>query len=301
LNALQSGNLAIGQGASDFENGVLRALAYSDIFDFPLTAEEVREALPFEAALIEVEAALDAIGSRIAFVAYYMLAGREEIAETRERRRVASAALIDQARWWGRLIGALPFVRSVVVTGSLAVDNAEMGDDIDYLVVTKPGRVWTARALVVAVVRVARLRGVELCPNFVVAEDALAMDDNAYVARELVQMRPVTGIDVARRLLDENAWWRCYLPNATPAVLAESTAKTPRRLQAVAESFLGGRIGDLIEAALLRHKGESLRRAAGANPEAVFDASMAKGHVEAHRGRIEAALTARVETLGLLP
>ena len=44
----------------------------------------------------------------------------------------------------------------------------------------------------------------------------------------------------------------------------------------------------------MRRKAAELRREAGDNPEAVFDASMCKGHVDAHGARTEAALADRL-------
>ncbi|MGE0059659.1 MAG: hypothetical protein AB7T32_16895 [Dehalococcoidia bacterium] len=288
--------------STELRDAVLRTLAYSDVFDYPLTAAEVHWALPLPATLAETEAALRSLHELVGNEPpYFYLAGREGIVAIRERRQASSARLRRRARPWNRVIAALPFVFSVIVTGSLAVDNAEMGEDVDYLIVSKPGRVWTARAFTVAVVRLARLAGVELCPNYVVAADALKMDKSAYVARELAQMQPVSGIAVARRLLDENPWWRSYLPNATPATLRSTSGPSSRLLQRLPETLLGGRLGEALERAILQWKAAQLRRDAGSNAEAVFDERMAKGHVEAHRSRIEAALAERFVRLGLQP
>ncbi len=297
---------AIGQAASEalspLEEAVLRTLAYSDVFDYPLTASEVYGALPLSATLVETEAALRSLAGPVGCSSpYYFLAGREGIVAIRERRHSTSARLMRRARLWNRVIAVLPFVYSAIITGSLAADNAEMGEDVDYMIVSKPGRVWTARAFTVGVVRLARLTGVELCPNYVVAADALQMDESAYVARELAQMRPVSGAGVAQRLLFENPWWQRYLPNATPAAFQANDAHSPRWLQRLPEALLGGRIGDAIERVIMRRKATRLRREAGNNGEAVFDERMAKGHVEAHRGRIEAALDQRLVSLGLKP
>lgn len=283
---------------SSLEAAILRTVVYSDLFDFPLTPEEVWRRLPAPARRDEVEAVLatDAPMGLLEFYAPYVtLSARGHIIELRERRRRSSDALRATATHYGRLIARLPFVRMVAITGSLAADNAEDGDDLDYLIVTAPGRVWFARALTMLVVRFAALRGLMLCPNYLLDENVLALPDrDLYTARELRQMRPVGGHDVYARMLAANAWWHDYLPNAEEPVIEP---RVPRRslLRRAIEALLSLPPFDRLEAWLLARKGAKLRRDAG--PEAVFDATMCKGHFEGWRERTHRQVEQRVAAL----
>ena len=281
------------------ERAVIDSVAYSDVFDYPLTLEEIRRSLPIGASTAEVVATLEAAGDFVTCIgSYYTLVGREALVETRARRAEASRRLGRRALLHGRLIARLPFVRMVAVTGSLAVDNAEDGDDVDYLVVTAPGRVWLARALTIAVVRLASLRGLTLCPNYLLAETALALPErDVYTARELLQMRPVAGHAVYSRMLAANAWCADLLPNWQPD--ASPPDGSPGLLKRLGEAVLGGRLGDALERWFLRRKGRELRARAGANGEAVFNEDVCKGHFDAHRARLESELALRLTRLGV--
>ncbi|HUE96670.1 MAG TPA: hypothetical protein VMN39_08420, partial [Longimicrobiaceae bacterium] len=200
------------------DRGIVRALAYADVFDYPLGAREVHR------YLVQVTAPPPVVKGRLgALVAsrriarggdLYTLPGRESLVATRRRREETAARLWPEAIRWGRALAGLPFVRMVAVTGSLASDNVEPGGDIDYLVVTAAGRVWVGRAMTNLVRRRALRRGVRLCPNFVLSEESLLIRDrNLYTAHELAQMVPIAGRAVYRRMIATNGWTREYLPN----------------------------------------------------------------------------------------
>ena len=290
---------AVVTALSVLERAVVECVAYSDVFDYPLTLEEIRRALPVVASSADVAAALEAACDFVIGVApYHALAGREALVETRTRRAEASRKLRRPADSYGRLIARLPFVRMVAVTGSLAVDNAEDGDDVDYLIVTTPGRVWLARALTIAVVRMAALQGLTLCPNYLLAETALALPErDTYTARELLQIRPVAGHGVYARMLAANAWCAELLPNWRQA--ADQPDEPPGLLQRIGEAVLGGRLGDALERWFLRRKGRELSARAPAAAETAFNEDVCKGHFDAHRARLEAELALRMSRLGV--
>jgi hypothetical protein len=240
----------------DPDDAILRTLLYADIFDYPLTLAELHHYLIAAATSLEtVRAAVESspwLKGHISLArGYVTLRGRQAIAAIRDERRQSSARLWPQARRWGALIGSLPFIRMVAVTGALAVDNAPAGDDIDYLIVTAPGRVWLARALAVAIVRVARLFGVGLCPNYVMAQSALAQQRrNLFIAHDLAQMVPLVGHTVYAQMRAANAWAVDYLPQAQAPMRAEAEFG-PRGWaacwQRAGEWLLRGRLGEALE------------------------------------------------------
>ncbi len=275
------------------EDAILRTILYADVFNFALTLDELHHFLiasvPVSAAQIEQAIGRSArLQSALACVdGLFMRAGREELAALRQTREQASAALWEPAARYGRWIGRMPFVRMVALTGALAVRNAVAHDDIDYVIVTAERRVWLARALTIVIVRLARLRGVHLCPNYLLAETALRQDRrDLYMAHEIAQMIPVYGHDLHARMRRENAWVTAHLPNAGDALHRLPTGDEGRGWQLfkrTAERLLGGALGDAFERWERERK---LRRFAphvhAAGSDAQLDDARVKGHFQDH-------------------
>ncbi len=277
---------------------ILRALIYSDMFDYAPSINELARFLEvpdissrqLEQALQEIQAAgtIALRGGRV------MLAGREELAAISLRRQDHSAQKWQAARRYTALIRCLPFVRMVAVTGTLAAHNAEAADDIDLFLITAPGRVWLTRALTILVVRLAALLRITLCPNYLIASDALELSgQNLYSARELIQMQPLYGSLWYHRLRACNRWTLDYLPNAQmsafPISLPLDRLPAPARLlKLLGEWLLGGRLGTALEHWEMRRKVRKLlhQRAPAAPEEASFSSTTCKGHFEGHAARI---------------
>ena len=290
------------------ERGVVEALAYADVFDWPLTAAEIHRYLPVAATLGEVVAAVEpgapvsSLVERAGDLA--MLRGRAELAGIRRQRTRHSRVLWPRAIAWARMVGRLPFVRMVAVTGSLAVGSARDKDDVDLFVITADGRLWLTRAMTMLIVRAARLRGLRLCPNYLLAVSALRLSDRTlFTARELVQMVPVTGGEVYAELLAGNAWYREFLPNAD---LSAPRTQSPRT-QSPRPGMLG-LLGRLMEAALRSRAADRLERwemkrktqqlcTTSASTETRYDATCCKGHADEHGRHVLAAFEARLSRL----
>jgi hypothetical protein len=96
----------------------------------------------------------------------------------------------------------------VSVTGSLSMNIVSSpNDNIDLFIVAAKNRVWLTRGLTILIVRLARLLGMELCSNYVIAEHRLELGEpNLYAVHEMTQLIRISGLDMYFRLLESNAW-----------------------------------------------------------------------------------------------
>ncbi len=298
-----------GYASSAARLAVLRALAYSDMFDYAPDRSALYDALEypgisrahFEQTLQDMQAE----GMIIADDERCMLAGREALSAIWRHRQRCSALKWQSARRYTRLIRCLPFIQMVAVTGTLAAQSAETNDDIDLFLITTQGRVWLARALTVAVVRLAALFGVTLCPNYLIATNALELSEhNLYTARELVQMQPLYGAAWYELFRLHNPWTLDYLPNASIAPLSaalplDRMSPQARLFKWLGERLLGGKLGDALERWEMRRKVRKFlqERTPAVPEEASFSSAQCKGHFEGHAARILQHFQERVAAL----
>ena len=285
---------------------IVRAVAYADVFNAPLPRSRIFRSIDCPATAAEIDALLDepawAAGLLDIGADDVTLAGRHELRSTRADRRQISRRRWVSARRAGRLLGALPFIRFVAVSGSLAVDEADADADIDLFLVTADGRLWLARRLVVGVVRLAALVKVPLCPNYLVAESAIELDDRTiFVAHELAQLVRVGGAASQSALIARNAWAARLLPNAFRgaqggAGIAEVQTPTGRVRQLV-ERLLRASILDRVE----RWEMARMRRrhppTSGEAQESRFDRDRCKGHLVPNGRRALDAYSRRLAAL----
>jgi hypothetical protein len=278
---------------------VVRAVAYSDVFDYSLTAGEIhRYLMDVSATPAEVGAVLSNGRLVPRFLScldqHYTLPDREAIVETRRERAEQARKAWAPAFRYGRIIAGLPFVRMVAVTGELAMDNVGPWSDIDYFIVTEPGRLWLSRLMVVAVVRFAALRGPEICPNYLLSERSLVLDDrNLYTAHEVAQMVPISGLATYRRLRDLNPWVQQHLPNAGGPPRAVEIPLRGQRLRRLAEAALRTRLGALLERWEMNRKVRKLTGGEQTHFESAYSPDWCKGHVDGHGERILALVSQR--------
>lgn len=280
------------------ERAILETLAYSDIFDYPLRLDELHRYLTFH---VDIECLLQTIGLLHGQVGekdgYYFLAGREIIVEIRKHREAHSQKLFQLALRFGKIIGSLPFIRMVALTGSLAVLNSSDESDFDFMLVAAAGRVWIARAFALLLNRITRLFGYTLCPNLIISENALIWSPHdLYSARELCQMIPISGLDVYGKLMRANEWVRDFLPNAT-ARHSETSKASRVRWQKFLEFPLRGKLGDRIESWEMKRKIARFTQQDGFGDETNFSAEMCQGNFDHHRDSTQRMFEERLSSL----
>ncbi len=287
---------------SQLENAILETLAYSDVFDYPLTLDELHRFLTTPATMAEIQKCM--LGMKnIAFAnGYYFLAGRSEIVDIRKQREGNSRKAYHRAMFYGRILGSLPFIRMVALTGSLAMLNLSQHRDMDYLLVAKPNRVWTARAFALLFARITRLLGDVICPNVIISENALEWNErNLYTAREFAQMIPISGRDVLRNLRVVNKWVEDVLPNInTGSTATDSRSLLWKKFQFIVELPLGGKLGNIFEIWEMNRKIARFQKQAGYGAETNFSADVCQGNFDHHGSWTLKAYNERLRTLSFL-
>lgn len=274
------------------EEAILKTVTYVDVFDYPLAAPEIhRYLIGVSSTESETERALYNLRQNSNYLecgdGYYSLMRRGTIVDKRKHRNEIAKILWPKAEYYGNIIAALPFVLMVSVTGSLAVDNADLDSDIDYLIVTTKNRLWTTRAMIVLIVRLAAKRGTAICPNYLVTEDAMTFRErNLYAAREVAQMEPVSGFEVYQKMREENEWVEEFLPNASgpPKMHSIESRLVSNRfhwLSKSAEILFRTPPGGWAEKWEMNRKIRKLSRL-GMGDEIAFSSKWCKGHFENH-------------------
>jgi hypothetical protein len=289
----------------DLALAIVSALAYADVFDYPLTVAQIhRYLVRTPATLAQVEAALAHDPWLAARVERHgdmvCLRGRSATIVLRRERAAYARALWRSGRILAWLVAHLPFVRMVAVIGSLTMDNVRSPrDDVDLFIVTSQGRVWLTRALVIVLVRLAALARIDLCPNYLLSTRRLAMSaDDLFTARELAQMIPLYGRETFADLLAANRWLAGYLSNAAPrSEQLRDLGRAGLAVQHLAERSLAGKLGAGLERRLQARKLAELAAQASVtgSREVVLEAEICKGHMDSHGSKIRAEYDRRRE------
>jgi hypothetical protein len=282
--------------ARSLREAIQWTVLYGSVFDYPLTRDEVyRFLMAPGGSRAEVEIAIDdalARGDGLETDGRFLYPrGRSGSVTTRLRRGQHAGQAWRRARFYARLIWTLPYVRMVAVTGALAMNNVEQGDDLDFLIVTDAGRLWMTRGMILMLARLARVRSDSLCPNYIISSRALRFEQrDVYTAHELAQMTLLHGREVAERLWTENVWCRDFLPNAWWRGDEGTDDSLPRILiasKALGQVLLDMPLGTLIERWEQRRKIAKLSREAPAHTrETLYTADVCKGHADGHGSRV---------------
>ncbi|MEO8606716.1 MAG: hypothetical protein ABI690_02455 [Chloroflexota bacterium] len=293
------------------EAAILRTVLYADLFHFPLTIREIHHFLIHDEP-IDIEQIRQTLAESSnlqpylqCIDEYVIYDGQEQLVTLRQMREAASEHLWPSAVRYAKWLARLPFVRMVALTGALAMHNAaDHDDDLDYILVTAPRRVWLARAFSIVLVRLARLQGTEICPNYVLAESALVQDKhNIFMAHEIAQMVPLYGLGLYEQFRQANAWVSEQLPNTAGAFYIEAEY-TPTGVglmgKRAIEFLLGGNLGDWLEHWEYRRK---LRRfepdMKKPHSSAKLDDSHVKGHFDDHGHPVLRQFEERLTQFGL--
>lgn len=198
------------------------SVLYHNLFDYPLSFQD----------LIKWQIGKDVKDIKSTAIitnksGYYFLQGRGGLIYKKLLRKRISVKKIKIAKKSAKLLSFVPGVKMIAVTGSLAMENSSEESDIDLMIITKRGLLWTTRLFVYLTLY---LFGVQtrnpgkgqqkdkLCLNIWLDESDLIWskkDRNIYTAHEIAQIIPIVNKDKTYELfLIENKWILNFWPNA---------------------------------------------------------------------------------------
>ncbi len=194
-------------------------MAYFDIFSYPVNLEDIQFFLDQEAPAPVLEKQLSLLmqeGRIFQLGDFYSLRDNPLLVEQRLAGRRHADFLLDIAVRNSRFLYQFPFVRGICISGSLSKRCAGPNADIDYFIITQPGRLWIARTIMHFYKKLTFLRGRQhrYCMNYYIDEEALEIKEkNIFTATELITLMPASGGASITRLFRANAWASRFLPN----------------------------------------------------------------------------------------
>ena len=234
------------------ENSILKVLAYFDVFDYPVTAKEIRAFLEQPISENDLDSSLDQLlltGKIFQLEGFYSLQNDQSLIERRKKGNERAAGLLIKAEKISKLLYRFPYVRAVGVSGSVSKNFANENADIDYFIITKANRLWIARTLLHLFKKNPFLkhRNEYYCMNYFVDEaDLLIEEKNIYTATELYTIVPMAGNGSMKKFFDANSWSHNFFPNVGLPLVKEEK-KRSSWYKRFAEFLFNNKLGDWLD------------------------------------------------------
>lgn len=243
--------------AVQYEQSIIKALAYFDIFNYPLTLDEIHHFLDQTVSRDDVLLTLQQLvdDNRVFRMgSFYSLQQDLSLRARRTNGNHKAGILLTTGYKVGGFLFQFPFVRGIGISGSLSKNYADQNTDIDFFIITRANRLWLARTLMHLFKKLTFITGHQhlYCMNYYIDEEALCIDEqNIFTATELITLKPVCGNGTMDRFYNQNNWAGNYFPNQPVNKESIVLAKSGR-LKRTVEWLLDNKIGNSLDNWLMR-------------------------------------------------
>ena len=234
-------------------NSIIRTLAYYDIFSYPLTAEEIYHNLSTNHTdLAEINSELQLLAQKQIIYCkgiFFQLKDENGYVNRRAYGNKLADKRLKTARRVSGLISRFPFIRGILLSGSISKGFMEEDSDIDYFVITHPNRVWFSRLMLMLFKKVFLLNSKKIfCINYFVDSDNLEIEEkNIFTATEIVTLLPTFGKNMYEEFYEKNFWVREFYPNFPKRETDKIIDRKNGIIKSFLEYILGKKIGDKID------------------------------------------------------
>jgi predicted nucleotidyltransferase len=225
---------------------------YFDIFDHPISNNEVIYFTSADLDRRQFENELSAlIQNEILFKAGDYFSVRPEFDDLIQKRLEGEKnATLEWKKALARakFIGKFPYVRAAYISGSMSKGVMHEDGDVDFFVITEPGRLWIARTFLILFKKIFLLNSRKyFCLNYFIDTSNLEIEEkNIFTATEVVTLKPIYDSGVYQQFRAANTWVEQYIPNSTDQKVIYN-GKTNRSVATWIEQLLNNYFGDKLD------------------------------------------------------
>lgn len=241
---------------TDTAQNILKTLGYFDLFQYPLTSEEIYlfNSIKVSHSAIENELEILLSNNNVFRIGeFYSLHNNNLLAERRRNGNLLAAEHLKTAHRVAGFLSKFPYVKAIAVSGSLSKNFATDKTDIDFFIITAANRLWIARTCMHLYKKLTFLRNRQnwFCMNYYVDEHAMEIEEkNIFTAIEIATLLPMYGKECLEEFMEKNKWKNSFFPlkhfsNTASAGLSKNL------FGKLIESIFGGKLGDWADIKLM--------------------------------------------------
>lgn len=270
---------------------LIKTFLYFAIFKHPLTKEEAKNFCQYKTDNIDADLEYLVEKNFIYKIGeYYLPYNHESWIKRRVDGNELAQKKMGKARRMSKILSQFPFVRSVMISGSLAKGYMDKTSDIDFFVIMKSGNIAISKALIGLFRRFFAPKS--LCVNYMINENNLHIEkQNIYTAVEMATLIPTVDSGLFEPFMRKNMdWVHTFLPNA----IIKKNYISPMKLgvvKQVGEYMLTNRLADQLDHRLrkiyIKRSGMQLNpNKRKKNEEQVINKGILKLHNKSYQSRI---------------
>ena len=191
---------------------------------------------------------------------FYFLPGREHLIPFRLKKEKIARDKWRRVLWIVSRLRIIPYIRLVLASGSLAINNTSELSDLDVMIVTKHGRIWLTRLFIYILLSLLGVRRKnfekiapdKFCANHYITDESLEIPYHSiYNAQTYVNLIPIYARDhdLFKKFREKNNWVSYFVYNWTNlnSNNKKLTLGFVGMIASVGEHLLNNRFGDWLE------------------------------------------------------
>jgi predicted nucleotidyltransferase len=228
----------------------LKTILYFSIFRHPLKLEEIHGYTNYDDVADTVQELENLIekGILLKVDEFFVYGNDLDSVTKRLRGNLHAPKALIKANKRAALISKFPYVEAVAISGSLSKGYYDKDSDVDFFVITKPGRLWICRTLLMLYKKIFLLNSRKyFCVNYFISTSNLEIEEkNRFTATELKTLIPILGKEIFEKFYNENNWVNHYFPKFEPDLSTIKNLEKPFLIKTT-EFALNNTVGEFVD------------------------------------------------------